>query len=130
METRDFQHAIMFYEYLLMYLLDFLDFWIFNHAMIKNINKICKLICSINLVYNKSSNNKTEGSGLFINSCYLFNHLMDFLDSWIFEVALDSSIKYVDWYIMHIFDNYSHEYKNRRIFELWIKSCYSPLVGM
>ena len=25
---------------------------------------------------------------------------------------------------MHIFDNYSHEYKNRRIFELWIKSCY------
>ena len=25
---------------------------------------------------------------------------------------------------MHNFDNYSHEYKNRRIFELWIKSCY------
>ena len=26
---------------------------------------------------------------------------------------------------MYIFDNYSHEYKTRRIFELWIKSCYS-----
>ena len=25
---------------------------------------------------------------------------------------------------MYIFDNYSHEYKTRRIFELWIKSCY------
>ena len=25
---------------------------------------------------------------------------------------------------MHIFDNYSHEYKTRRIFELRIKSCY------
>ena len=25
---------------------------------------------------------------------------------------------------MCIFDNYSHEYKTRRIFELWIKSCY------
>ena len=25
---------------------------------------------------------------------------------------------------MHIFDNCSHEYKTRRIFELWIKSCY------
>ena len=25
---------------------------------------------------------------------------------------------------MHIFNNYSHEYKTRRIFELWIKSCY------
>ena len=26
---------------------------------------------------------------------------------------------------MHIFDNYSHEYKTRRIFELWIKSGYT-----
>ena len=25
---------------------------------------------------------------------------------------------------MHIFENYSHEYKTRRIFELWIKPCY------
>ena len=25
---------------------------------------------------------------------------------------------------MHIFENYSHEYKTRRILELWIKSCY------
>ena len=25
---------------------------------------------------------------------------------------------------MYIFDNYSYEYKTRRIFELWIKSCY------
>ena len=25
---------------------------------------------------------------------------------------------------MHIFENYSHEYKTRSIFELWIKSCY------
>ena len=25
---------------------------------------------------------------------------------------------------MCIFDNYSHEFKTRRIFELWIKSCY------
>ena len=26
---------------------------------------------------------------------------------------------------MHIFENYSHEYKTRRIFELWIESCYN-----
>ena len=25
---------------------------------------------------------------------------------------------------MYNFDNYSHEYKTRRIFKLWIKSCY------
>ena len=25
---------------------------------------------------------------------------------------------------MYILNNYSHEYKTRRIFELWIKSCY------
>ena len=25
---------------------------------------------------------------------------------------------------MHIFDNYSHEYKTRKSFELWIESCY------
>ena len=28
---------------------------------------------------------------------------------------------------MHIFENYSHEYKARKIFELWIKSCYPGL---
>ena len=28
---------------------------------------------------------------------------------------------------MHIFENYSHEYKTRRIFELWIKSCSEDL---
>ena len=44
--------------------------------MIKNINKICKLICSINFVYNKSCDNKTQGSGLFINSCHLLHHFL------------------------------------------------------
>ena len=29
---------------------------------------------------------------------------------------------------MYIFDNYSHEYKTRRIFELCIKSCYLPVL--
>ena len=28
---------------------------------------------------------------------------------------------------MHNFDSYSHEYKTRRIFELWINSCYGGL---
>ena len=32
--------------------MDLLDFWIFSHTLNKNINKICKLICSVNFVGN------------------------------------------------------------------------------
>ena len=46
-ETSYFQCSNMFCVYLLLYLLDFVDFWIFNLALIKNINKICRLICSV-----------------------------------------------------------------------------------
>ena len=39
----------------------------------------------------------TMNFGVLINSCYLFNLLMNFVDSWIFEVALDKIFnKYVD----------------------------------
>ena len=53
-----------------MYLMDYIDVWIFNPAMNKNINKICKLIHSVNCVGNKSCDYKTQGFGLLIKSCY------------------------------------------------------------
>ena len=67
--------------YLLMYLLDLHHFWIFENVLKEILNKICKLMCSVFFVDNDSCDNKTLGFGLFINSCYLLDHLMDFLDS-------------------------------------------------
>ena len=50
--------------------MDLLDFWIFSHTLNKTINEICKLICSVNFVGNKSCDYKTQGFGLLIKSCY------------------------------------------------------------
>ena len=45
---------------------------------------------------------------------------MNFLDSWIFKVVLDNILNKICRLIhnMYIIDNYPHEYKTRRIFDL------------
>ena len=44
---------------------------------------------------------------------------MDFLDSWIFRVVLDQIVNKICRLIYNVyFDNYSHEYKTRRILDL------------
>ena len=54
-----------------------------------------------------------------INSCYLFKNLMNFLDSWVFRVVLDKIFNKICRLIYNAyFDNYSHEYKTRRILDL------------
>ena len=50
--------------------MDLLDFWIFSHAFNKIINQVCRLICSVIFVDNKSFDYKTQGFGLLIKSCY------------------------------------------------------------
>ena len=50
-----------------------LIFGFLNHAMNKDINKICKLICSVNFVGNKSCDYKTQGFGVLIKSCYFLH---------------------------------------------------------
>ena len=73
-----------------MYLLDFDNFWIFQIVLKSIIYTLCKLMCSIIFVDNNLYDNKTQLILVFlINYCYLFKHLMDFLDYWIFEVVLD-----------------------------------------
>ena len=44
METSYFQQSNRFCFYLLVYLMDLLEFWICSHALNKNINTMCKLI--------------------------------------------------------------------------------------
>ena len=106
--------------YLLMYLLDFDNFWTFELVLKYIIYKICKLMCSIFFVDNNSCDNKTQWILAFlIQSCYLFKNLMNFLDTWIFRVVLDTIFNKTCRLIYNVyFDNYSHEYKTRRIFDL------------
>ena len=47
-ETSYFQHWNLLCVYLLMHLINYIDFWIFNHALNKIINQIRRLICSVN----------------------------------------------------------------------------------
>ena len=54
------------------------------------------MMCSI-FLDNNSCDYKTKDFELLIKSCYHFKDLMDFLDSWIFEVAFHKIFnKYVD----------------------------------
>ena len=101
-----------------MYFLDFDNFCIFEIVLKKLINKICKLMCLF--VDNNSYDNKTQWILPFlIISCYIFKDLINFLDSWIFKVALDKIFNKICRLIYNVyFDNYSHEYKTRRILDL------------